>query len=112
VETITSRTVLHKGVNCFEFLVLSPHPLDWLYAQLAALDPERSCVRDLHEVGGADEQAPDKAVPIVVSPLIRVRSEAIDELMAEVGEMRTTLASLGTILRDGRNGQAWEGISK
>ena len=108
VETITSHTVYRNGANCFEFLIFSENPLDWIRAQLAALDPEQACLRGIDGLGQAQEQliasdggpAPNSAP--MRAPLIRVRSETIDELMAEVGEMRTALASLADLVQHGR----------
>ena len=105
VETITSRTARRDGVNCFEFLIFSEHGLDWISAQLAALDPERACLHGIVELGRTTAAAPDmvaEAAPPVRAPLIRVRSETIDELMAEVGEMRTALAQLADVVQHGR----------
>jgi two-component system, chemotaxis family, sensor kinase CheA len=108
VETITSRTVYRDGVNCFEFLIFSEHPLDWIRAQLGALDPELACLHGIVELGRAPDALaqPDAmaaAAPAPIrAPLIRVRSETIDELMAEVGEMRTALAHLADVLQHGR----------
>lgn len=105
VETITSRTVYRDGTNCFEFLVASEHPSDWIAAQLAALDPEQSCLRGVKQ-GQAQEAiaSPNVAAsPATIrAPLIRVQRETIDELMAEVGEMRTALASLADLVQHGR----------
>lgn len=108
VETITSRTVFRDGANCFEFLIFSEQASDWIAAQLAALDPERACLRGLVELGDAPLPigAAEAGVPATGlasrAPLIRVHSESIDELMAEVGEMRTALARFADIVRHGR----------
>ncbi|MDP1906716.1 MAG: ATP-binding protein, partial [Hyphomicrobium sp.] len=108
VEAITSRTVFRDGANCFEFLIFSEHGLDWVKAQLVALDPERVCLRNIVKLGDAPESDPTAApatssnvVPIR-APLIRVHSESIDDLMAEVGEMRTALARFTDVVRHGR----------
>jgi two-component system chemotaxis sensor kinase CheA len=107
VETITSRTVYRNGASCFEFLIFSEHPFEWVRSQLAALDPEQTCLRNLDGLGQLPEQIAtpqDAAIPAAPmrAPLIRVQSETIDELMAEVGEMRTALASLADIVQHGR----------
>jgi two-component system, chemotaxis family, sensor kinase CheA len=107
VETITSRTVYRNGANCFEFLIISEHASDWVHAQLAALDLEQTCLRGIGELGGASDStampgAASAAGAAIRAPLIRVRSETIDDLMAEVGEMRTALASLADIVQHGR----------
>ncbi|MEI9981871.1 MAG: chemotaxis protein CheW [Aliidongia sp.] len=106
IETITSRTVLRKGRSGFEFLILSPESIEWIRTQIAALDPEQDCLRDLREVGqAAAPPVQTGTVPApAASPLIRVRSEAIDGLMTEIGEMRIGLAQLGETLRRGRLG--------
>jgi two-component system chemotaxis sensor kinase CheA len=107
VETITSRTVYRNGANCFEFLIFSEHSSEWIRSQLAALDPEQACLRGLDGLGQAEQfaVAEGAAVPGFApmrAPLIRVQSETIDELMAEVGEMRTALAGLADIVQHGR----------
>lgn len=112
VETITSRTVYRHGTNCFEFLIFSEHGLDWVKAQLKALDPDQACLHGITELGGAPEAVvetrPGEAAPAARAPLIRVRSETIDELMAEVGEMRTSLARLADVIQHGRVARALE----
>lgn len=108
VETITSHTVYRNGANCFEFLIFSENPLDRIRSQLAALDPEQACLRGIDGLGQAPEQvaaSESGSVPNSApmrAPLIRVQSETIDDLMAEVGEMRTALASLADIVQHGR----------
>ncbi|HEY1736552.1 MAG TPA: Hpt domain-containing protein [Methylovirgula sp.] len=111
VETITSRTVARDGVNCFEFLILSEHAVEWITGQLAALDPERVCLRSVTDLNRGTETAPSEpSAPgqSVRAPLIRVRSETIDELMAEIGDMRGRLARLADILQQGRIAQVVE----
>jgi two-component system chemotaxis sensor kinase CheA len=112
VETITSRTVYRHGTNCFEFLIFSEHGLDWIKTQLKALDPDQACLHGITELGGAPEAAietrPGETAPAARAPLIRVRSETIDELMAEVGEMRTSLARLADVIQHGRIAHALE----
>ncbi|HTJ01235.1 MAG TPA: chemotaxis protein CheW, partial [Methylovirgula sp.] len=112
VETITSRTVYRHGTNCFEFLIFSEHGLDWIKTQLKALDPDQACLHGITELGGAPEAEtetrPGEAAPAARAPLIRVRSETIDELMAEVGEMRTSLARLADVIQHGRIAHALE----
>jgi two-component system, chemotaxis family, sensor kinase CheA len=107
VETVTSRTIFGGGGNRFEFLVLSGESVDWIRAQLANLDFERACVHGVHEVGATgaatvEPRAPEPAA----SGFMRVRSDAIDDLMAEVGEMRTILAALSEVLRNGEGVKA------
>ena len=103
VETITSHTVRRSGTNCFQFLVFSEHPADWIQSQLAALDPEQACLRGIDGARQAPGQTHGPAAPSPAgASLIRVQSETIDELMAEVGEMRTALASFADIIHNGR----------
>jgi two-component system, chemotaxis family, sensor kinase CheA len=103
VETITSHTVRRNGTNCFQFLVFSEHPADWIQSQLATLDPEQACLRGIDGARQALGQTPGPSAPSATgASLIRVQSETIDELMAEVGEMRTALASLADIIQNGR----------
>jgi two-component system, chemotaxis family, sensor kinase CheA len=107
VETVTSRTIFGGGGNRFEFLVLSGESVDWIRAQLANLDFERACVHGVHEIGASgaatvEPRAPEPAA----SGFMRVRSDAIDDLMAEVGEMRTILAALSEVLRNGEGVKA------
>src|SRR5579863_10352691 len=107
VETITSRTVFRDSIACFEFLILTEHDLNWVSSQLAALDPERACLRGVEELSQASESSTEQASGASArAPLIRVRSETIDELMAEVGEMRTDLARLADLLQHGRMAKA------
>jgi two-component system, chemotaxis family, sensor kinase CheA len=111
VETITSRTVYRNGANCFEFLIFSENPPEWIRSQLGALDPEQACLRGLDALGEAEQVAAGEGTAIPGSapmraPLIRVQSETIDELMAEVGEMRTSLAGLADIVQHGRTATA------
>jgi two-component system chemotaxis sensor kinase CheA len=104
VETVTSRTVFGGGGNRFEFLVLSGESIEWIRAQLANIDFERACVHGVQEVGGAGAQAIEPRAPepaAAASGFMRVRSDVIDALMAEVGEMRTILAALSEVLRNG-----------
>jgi two-component system, chemotaxis family, sensor kinase CheA len=109
VETITSRTVFRDGAACFEFLILAEHDLNWVSSQLAALDPERACLRGIEELSRASEASAEQVSSASArAPLIRVRSETIDELMAEVGEMRTDLARLADLLQHGRIAKAME----
>jgi two-component system chemotaxis sensor kinase CheA len=110
VETITSRTVTRDGVNCFEFLILSDHPVEWVTGQLAALDPERLCLRGITDLNRGVEAAASEPTggQSVRAPLIRVRSETIDELMAEIGDMRSRLARLADILQQGHIAKAVE----
>lgn len=103
VETITSHTVRRSGTNCFQFLVFSEHPADWIQSQLAALDPEQACLRGIDGARQAPGQTSGPSAPSAAgASLIRVQSETIDELMAEVGEMRTALASFSDIIHNGR----------
>jgi two-component system, chemotaxis family, sensor kinase CheA len=100
VETVTSRTVIRQGRSGFEFLILSAETLDWIRAQITAIDPEQRCFRDLREAGQVIAPVPATAAP-AASPLIRVSSESIDRLMTEIGEMRIGLAQLGQTLHRG-----------
>ncbi|MDR3407358.1 MAG: chemotaxis protein CheW, partial [Methylovirgula sp.] len=105
VQAITSRTAHRRGAGCFEFLIVTEHPLNWVQAQLAALDPEQVCLRGVKTHGESSAQggmaggdapaAPSRA------PLIRVPSEKVDDLMAEIGEMRSALAAFADILQHG-----------
>ncbi len=104
VQAITSHTAHRRGAGCFDFIVASEHSADWVRAQLTALDPEQVCLRGIRELGealagaggpGAKSAAPSR------TPLIRVPSEKVDDLMAEIGEMRTALATLADILQSG-----------
>ncbi|MEW6435572.1 MAG: chemotaxis protein CheW [Pseudomonadota bacterium] len=105
VQAITSHTAHRRGAGCFEFLIVSEHPLDWVQAQLAALDPEQVCLRGVKMLGGPSAQggpeAGDAAAAPSRTPLIRVPSEKVDDLMAEIGEMRSALAAFADILQQG-----------
>jgi two-component system chemotaxis sensor kinase CheA len=105
VETVTSRTVFREGKSYFEFLVLSAERIDWLRAQLMDLDPERLCIEDAREAGREESTALSSktAAPAAKTApaYVRVRSDVIDKLMAEVGEMRSVLAALSDGLQNG-----------
>ncbi len=85
-------------------------------AQLAALDPEQMCLRDIKALGEAPTEADvsgggASAAPSR-TPLIRVPSEKVDDLMAEIGEMRSALATLADILHNGGIAQAMREIQR
>jgi two-component system, chemotaxis family, sensor kinase CheA len=107
VETITSRTVYRQGASYFEFLIFSEHELDWIQSQITALDPEQVCLRGVASLSRdsekpAEPNATAASVPFTRAPLIRVQSETIDRMMAEIGEMRIALAGFADILQRGR----------
>ncbi|MEJ0052430.1 MAG: ATP-binding protein [Methylovirgula sp.] len=111
VQSITSHTALHRGADCFDFLIASEHPLDWISSETAALDPEGFCLRGVREFVGAVPVASvqvNDVTPIasLQTPLIRVPSQTIDDLMAEIGEMRSSLAALAEILQNGEIARA------
>ncbi|QAY95138.1 hypothetical protein CWB41_04835 [Methylovirgula ligni] len=106
VQAITSHTAHRRGAGCFEFLVVSEHPLDWVRAQLAALDPEQVCLRGVKLLGepsaqGGGAVAGEAPAAPLRTPLVRVSSEKVDDLMAEIGEMRSALAGFADILQYG-----------
>jgi two-component system chemotaxis sensor kinase CheA len=103
VETVTSRTMLGGASNNFEFLILTGETLDWVREQLAGLDPERVCVHGLREVvaAGAPAPGPRTAGEPAPAAFMRIRGDVIDGLMAEVGEMRTIIAALSEVVRNG-----------
>jgi two-component system chemotaxis sensor kinase CheA len=109
VETVTSRTVFRDGKSYFEFLVLSAETSDWLHAQLRDLDPERLCIEDAREAA-AETMAPpaSTAKPSTrrTSAYVRVRTDVIGGLMAEVGEMRSLLAALSDSVQNGNTTRA------
>jgi two-component system chemotaxis sensor kinase CheA len=110
VEAVTSRTVFRDGKSYFEFLVLSAETSEWLQAQLKELDPERLCIEEAREALG-EETAPSPLSPAAIptartSGYVRVRSDVIDRLMAEVGEMRSVLAALSDGVQNGHGVRA------
>lgn len=111
VETITSRTVMRSGASGFEFLVLSPQPIEWLRTQLDALDPDQLCLLDLREVARGQATLETRA-ETVAAALLRVRSEDVDGLMTEIGEMRGLLAGLREILRHGALARAAQALRR
>jgi|HubBroStandDraft_1064217.scaffolds.fasta_scaffold01299_13 two-component system chemotaxis sensor kinase CheA len=111
VETITSRTVLRNGTSGFEFLILSPQPIEWLATRLESLDPDRHCLVDLHEAARSTSAPAERPAPVLPS-LLRVRSEAVDSLMTEIGEIRGLLAGLGEILRHSSLARATQSLRR
>ncbi|MEI6319445.1 MAG: ATP-binding protein [Pseudomonadota bacterium] len=108
VETITSRTVHGGETNLFAFLVFCAEADAWVQAELAELDPEHACLRgveplDRGTTAGAQALAGhEPAEPVAAAAMVRVRSETIDDLMSEIGQMRTPLARMAEIVRQGR----------
>ncbi len=107
VQSVTSHTAPHRGTGCFDFLIASEHPLDWISSQISALDPERLCLLGVKEFVVAVPVVPAQVSdvgPVASSqtPLIRVASETIDDLMTEIGEMRSNLVALAEILQNGK----------
>ena len=104
-QTLTSRSVLDSTTHQFEFLVLSPEPIDSVRAQLAQLDPESVCVRAVRELGAVVPAPEPKATGAgsgaAAAGYLRVHGATIDSLMAEVGEMRTLIAALSEVVRHG-----------
>ena len=49
------------GVNCFEFLILSDHAVEWVSGQLAALDPERLCLRGITDLNRGSRDGGERA---------------------------------------------------
>jgi two-component system, chemotaxis family, sensor kinase CheA len=85
-------------------LIAADHPLDWVQAQLAALDPEQACLREIKELGqkSLQDSAADHSAISSRTPLIRVSSERVDDLMAEIGDMRSALSAFADLLQNGR----------
>jgi two-component system, chemotaxis family, sensor kinase CheA len=101
VEAVTSRAARQGDIAADEFVILSHRPLSWVEEELERLDPERRCVIACEELV-AERGAASPVSNAAATPVIRVGSEALDQLMGEIGEMRSLLASLGQTLRDGR----------
>jgi chemotaxis protein histidine kinase CheA len=115
-RAITNRTVVTGSESWFEFLVLSPQPATDVAAALFSLDPARLCVKRLcrltrdpageplleaaSEAAAAPLEAPSgSARGAAASNVIRVRSEAIDTFLDEIGEMRVGVGALTHALR-------------
>jgi len=115
-RTITNRTVVTAGESWFEFLILSPLPPAELSAALLTLDPARHCLKRVRRLTDRPPGEPvfDTAEPpppteidapsasrraTAAANVIRVRSEAIDAFLDEIGEMRAAVGSLSHLAR-------------
>jgi chemotaxis protein histidine kinase CheA len=115
VRAIANRTVVTGGESWFEFLILSPQSPPEFSAALLALDPPRHCIKRVRRLTGDPQGEPllDAAeavsAPAEVAPtarrstssanVIRVRSEAIDAFLDEIGEMRAAVGALSHVAR-------------
>jgi two-component system, chemotaxis family, sensor kinase CheA len=98
-DVITTRTVNASGMSWFEFLFATLHLLDQVRNAITALDPDQRCFRGLREIstegsGPADSEAPVR----VAETVIRVRVDAVENLMDGLDEMRVMLGSLSNAL--------------
>jgi chemotaxis protein histidine kinase CheA len=104
-RTITNRTVLTHGESWFEMLVLSPLQPDALSQALLRLDPGRRCIKRVRRLTDTAAGEPvlgepsAAARPPASANLIRVRGEAVDELLDDVGELRVQAATLSHLIR-------------
>lgn len=107
-RTITNRTVLTHGESWFEMLVLSPLEPGALSQALLRLDPGRRCVKLVRRLtdtaGGEPVLAEPEWGSAAVRPgasanLIRVRGEAVDALLDDVGELRVRSGTLSHLIR-------------
>ncbi|HEY1796732.1 MAG TPA: ATP-binding protein [Stellaceae bacterium] len=117
-RAIANRTVVTGSESWFEFLVLSPLPPADLASALLALDPAKQCIRRVRRLTqdplGEAVLDPTDAAPLAEAEparaarrgtasanVIRVRSEAIDAFLDEIGEMRTAVGALSHAARAG-----------
>jgi two-component system chemotaxis sensor kinase CheA len=118
-RALANRTVVTGSESWFEFLVLSPLSPVELAAALQGIDPARHCIKQMRRlteypqgepVATASEPSP-ATVPdqpaarrsTAAANVIRVRSEAIDAFLDEIGEMRAAVGALSHAAR-GRDG--------
>lgn len=108
VQAITSHTAHRHGAGCFSFLITTDQSADWIRAQLAALDPEQGCLRDLKVLDqkAGTTSGTDISVAAPRTSLVRVSSDKIDDLMAEIGDMRSTLATFADLLHSSSLGRS------
>lgn len=125
-QSITSRTVPKGEQTWFEFLMVSPLPPAEFKAAVAALDPERRCVKAAHAAGeapagtdAAPRRGPKPAPaaseqgPSGEASVLRVRGAALDALMSAVGHARVAAAGLSQILvQDRRKHDAMLGLQR
>lgn len=121
-RSIANRTVVTGSESWFEFLVLSALPPSDLATALLVLDPAKQCIRrvrrltedplgqavlDPADAAPLPDAEPVRATRRATTPanVIRVRSEAIDAFLDEIGEMRTAVGALSHAAR-GVNGLA------
>jgi chemotaxis protein histidine kinase CheA len=119
-KIISNRTVLTDGKSWFDFLILSSHPPETVREALLLRDPDRECVKSLRQVGGevllGDQATTDEGTappaPGVErtaeaasesrnSTVLRVRSDVIDRLMTQIGEIRIAAAELAELTASG-----------
>jgi chemotaxis protein histidine kinase CheA len=115
-RALANRTVVTGSESWFEFLLLSPLSPVELAAALQVVDPERHCVRRVRRLTAdpqgepvADAAQPTSPVPepepqaarraTAAANVIRVRSEAIDAFLDEIGEMRAAVGALSHAAR-------------
>jgi chemotaxis protein histidine kinase CheA len=115
---ITNRTLLSEESSAFEFLVLADLPRDDVERRIAEIDPAGACVSAAFELGADGGTTPlllpGRPAEAVATPgaaeargggdrgqsanILRVTSETLDKLMAEIGSalVLATSAALST----------------
>jgi two-component system chemotaxis sensor kinase CheA len=130
-RSVTSRTVPQSDRNWFEMLVVSPLSPAEMQESLAGLDPDRRWVKMIRLAGEAssvDEGPAAEAVPRTEAGrgpgavdasttgdalVLRVRSAALDRLMAAVGDVRVAAAALSqTLGQNRRKAEALAGLTR
>jgi chemotaxis protein histidine kinase CheA len=113
-KVITNITVLTNGESWFDFLVLSPLAAEAFRDGLVQRDPERRCIKWLREVGGEmllEEGEGGEGLPAAAlagqpggstggqrsATVLRVRSEVVDRLMNQIGEIRVAASELAGV---------------
>jgi two-component system chemotaxis sensor kinase CheA len=99
-DVITTRTVNAGGMSWFEFLFATRHLLDEVRNATIALDPDQRCLRGLREISTADTGPSDGEPTRAAASVIRVRVDAVEDLMDGLDEMRVMLGSLTDAFAD------------
>ncbi len=126
VKPITNRTVFIDGETWFEFLMVSRDGPDAVMARAAEIDRAGSFIRIIPcplKSGAAEGGAvpsseavrPDEPVPTAESPsepVLRVRGEAIDGFLNQIGEMISLNGALSLVMQDSLVGGALKSLRR
>ena len=137
VKPITNRSVFIDGESWFEFLMASMEPPEAVAARVAEIDPTGSFIQlspcrlksESAPVAPAPAAAPATApapataapppppaeaaeAPARPEPLLRVRGEAIDGLLDQIGEMISLNGALSLTLQDSQAAGALQSLRR